>query len=162
MHQLFECRECEMLFALCLLCFQLWFGFEVASRVLRKHFDIWNQMAISIPVGLLVPSLVFFICSTFFGANIFHVILHMLLLGVVSAHLSASRRKSPAINWASASTIHRVAFGVAVLASLILVPHFYFPKPRTLNSVCFGKGYAFLFSLLTHRLLPTSLLKRSA
>ena len=126
-----------ILFALCLVCFQLWFGFEVVCRVLRKNFDLWNKAAISVPVGFLLPSLIFFIMSTFFGANIFHVLVHLVGIGLLAGYLSVRRRRSSLLTTTRPSTAQLVAFSLAITISLILVPHFYFSKPRTLHTVRF-------------------------
>ena len=122
-----------------LISFQLWFGFESVSRFLRKKFDPWIKIAMAVPVGFLLSSLVFFIGSLFLGANIFHAFVHMLLLGFCSAVLYVTRKKS---KWANIERPTKLQFSALVLASIIsvtTVPHFYFPKPFILNSVCFSR-----------------------
>lgn len=140
-----------ILFALCLVCFQLWFGFEVVCQVLRKNFDLWNKVAISIPVGFLLPAVIFFIMSTVFGANIFHVLAHLVGIGILAWYLSVRRRKSSPPTTTRPSTAQLVALSLAVPISLILVPRFYFSKPRTLHSVRFTEwSITPFFTIFSH------------
>jgi hypothetical protein len=115
----------------------LWFGFEVVFWLLRKHFDVWTKIAVSIPVGVLLPSLLFFVAATFLGINRFHLVVHMIFLSFSSAFLLKSRLKRPSSGPLRPTRFQLATIMLSVLLSIVIVPHFYFPEPRVMHSVSF-------------------------
>ena len=135
----------QMLYWIVLI-FQYWFGFELVSYLVKKNWNVLTRVAISIPVGNLLPTLIFFIMSAFIGANMFHIIVHLLLLGAGSILLVSKRLSLPKPQAPDRKSIASAVF--SLFLAFVIVPHFYFPEPRVLHTVCFDESIHFDSSLI--------------
>jgi hypothetical protein len=83
-----------MVLGFLLLIAQLVFGFELSSFFFGESFSFWPILAASIPSGMSISTMVYFLLTPFFGHNLFHLLLHTALL-VTSIATVRSRLAHP-------------------------------------------------------------------
>jgi hypothetical protein len=69
-----------MFFAILLLISQVVFGFELSSFAFSDFFSFWPIVASAIPSGISISAISYLVFSLLIGHNIFHIILHTVLL----------------------------------------------------------------------------------
>lgn len=80
---------------LCLLTLvgQIWFGLECSLALFSSHFSFFSMMGASIPLGVSLSTLIFFLLSPFLGHNGWHLRIHVICLFVLTIFLAKRRLK---------------------------------------------------------------------
>ena len=115
-----------------LLCAQSWLGFELCNHFLDERINMIVTVAMGMPVGIGLSSVVFFYLSAIFGQNVLHLVLHTIILFCGSAFVCNRRR------YARGSTRpfkrgDLLPVSIFVAVSAYLCSKFYFPAPRSLS-----------------------------
>jgi hypothetical protein len=112
-------------------------GFEVTYFLLHPQFDIWIIISLAIPIGFAAGTQLFWICSLIFGLNLFHCLLHLAGISVLSFILYQKFLKTRPITLHIPSIPRISVFAVSALSLAYILPKFYFPKPSAVPHVCF-------------------------
>lgn len=118
-----------------LLISQCAFGFSVAHFVFKTHLDLIIEFIIGIPFGFAFSTFIFYFLSSFFAISVFHILIHIALLLVISiAFITFCNSKITKSRLLSRPNKTIILFLiVSLIFSILIVMPLYYIDPPTFN-----------------------------
>jgi hypothetical protein len=98
-------------------------GFHVVFFVLRDHVELFVQVAIGVPLGFSLSSLLFFLVSAFLGMNFLHLSIHTAVLLLASLFLAKKTEFHKRLSrFLHPSRSMLIFLSISIILAVVIVP----------------------------------------